>query len=66
MSVSGVRVKLDVAKPQGKRLVSLRFADGTQIKDKDFYSVTTNDYLLMGGNSSRSLRTASTSKTPAF
>src|SRR6185436_10310693 len=50
MSVSGVRVKLDVAKPQGKRLVSLRLADGTQIKDKDFYSVTTNDYLLMGGD----------------
>jgi len=50
MSVSGVRVKLDVAKPQGKRLVSVRLADGTQIKDKDFYSVTTNDYLLMGGD----------------
>ena len=50
MSVSGVRVKLDVAKPQGKRLVSVRLADGIQIKDKDFYSVTTNDYLLMGGD----------------
>ena len=50
MSVSGVRVKLDAGKPQGKRLVSLRLADGTQIHDKDFYSVTTNDFLLMGGD----------------
>jgi 5'-nucleotidase / UDP-sugar diphosphatase len=50
MSLSGVRVKLDVTKPEGKRLVSARLDNGTQIRDKDFYSVTTNDYLLMGGD----------------
>jgi 5'-nucleotidase len=50
MSVSGVRVKLDVTKPEGKRLVSARLEDGSPIRDKDFYSVTTNDYLMMGGD----------------
>jgi len=50
MSLSGVRVKLDVTKPEGKRLVSARLEDGTPIRDKDFYSVTTNDFLLMGGD----------------
>ena len=50
MSLSGVRVKLDVNKPEGKRLASIRLQDGTPIRDKDFYSVTTNDFLLMGGD----------------
>src|SRR5262245_2457502 len=50
MSVSGLRVKLDVTKPEGKRLVSARLEDGTPIRDKDFYSVTTNDFLLAGGD----------------
>ena len=50
MSVSGVRVKLDSAKPEGKRLVSVRLENGTPLHDKDLYTVTTNDYLLMGGD----------------
>ena len=50
LSVSGVRVKLDSAKPEGKRLVSARLENGTPLHDKDFYTVTTNDYLLMGGD----------------
>jgi len=49
MSLSGVRVKLDASKPEGKRLVSARLDDGTPLRDKDFYTVTTNDFLLMGG-----------------
>src|SRR5262249_40288183 len=48
MNLSGVRVKLDVTKPAGKRLISARLQDGTPIREKDFYSVTTNDSLLMG------------------
>jgi len=48
MSVSGVRVKLDFTKAEGKRVVSARLVDGTPIRDKDFYSVTTNDSMLMG------------------
>jgi 2',3'-cyclic-nucleotide 2'-phosphodiesterase/3'-nucleotidase len=50
MSLSGIRVKLDVTKPEGKRLVSVRLQDGTSIRDKDLYSVTTNDFLFMGGD----------------
>jgi 5'-nucleotidase/UDP-sugar diphosphatase len=50
MSLSGIRVKLDVTKPEGKRLISARLQDGTPIRDKDLYSVTTNDFLLMGGD----------------
>jgi 5'-nucleotidase/UDP-sugar diphosphatase len=50
LSVSGVRVKLDSAKPEGKKLVSARLEDGTPIRDKDLYTVSTNDYLLMGGD----------------
>src|SRR5207248_1520077 len=47
MSVSGVRVKLDITKPEGKRLVSARLVDGPAIRDKDLYSVTTNESLMM-------------------
>jgi len=43
-------VKLDVTKPEGKRLISARLKDGTPIRDKEFYSVTTNDFLSMGGD----------------
>ena len=50
LSVSGVRVKLDSAKPEGKKLISARLEDGTPIRDKDLYTVSTNDYLLMGGD----------------
>jgi len=50
LSVSGVRVKLDSAKPEGKKLISARLGDGTPIRDKDLYTVSTNDYLLMGGD----------------
>ncbi len=50
LSVSGVRVKLDSAKPEGKKLVSVRMEDGTPIRDKGLYTVSTNDYLLMGGD----------------
>jgi len=50
MSVSGVRMKLDVTKPEGKRLQSVRLDDGTSIKDKEFYSVvTTNDTEFANG-----------------
>jgi 5'-nucleotidase len=50
MNVSGMRVKLDPAKPEGKRLVSARLADGSPLRDNEIYTVTTNDYLLMGGD----------------
>jgi 2',3'-cyclic-nucleotide 2'-phosphodiesterase (5'-nucleotidase family) len=48
MNLSGVRVKLDITKPEGKRLVSAHLEDGTPIREKAFYSVTTNHSLLSG------------------
>jgi 5'-nucleotidase len=50
MSLSGIRVKLDVGKPEGKRLVSVRLEGGGPIRDNDFYSLTTNDFLSTGGD----------------
>jgi len=50
MSVSGVRVRLDSNKPEGKRLVAAALDDGMPLRDKEFYTVTTNDFLLMGGD----------------
>jgi 2',3'-cyclic-nucleotide 2'-phosphodiesterase (5'-nucleotidase family) len=50
MSVSGVRVRLDASKPEGKRLVAVALDDGTPLRDKEFYTVTTDDFLLMGGD----------------
>ena len=50
MSVSGVRVKLQESKREGKRLLSARLDDGSQLRDKELYTVTTNDFLLMGGD----------------
>ena len=50
MSVSGVRVRLDAGKPEGKRLVAVALDDGTPLRDKEFYTVTTDDFLLMGGD----------------
>lgn len=50
MTVSGVRVKIDANKPEGKRLISVRLEDGSPLRDKEFYSVTTNDFLFSGGD----------------
>ncbi len=49
MNVSGVRVRFDTTKPEGKRLLSVRLADGTPLRDKALYTVTTNDFLSAGG-----------------
>jgi len=50
MSVSGVRVKLQGNRPEGQRLIAARLDDGSQLRDKELYTVTTNDFLLMGGD----------------
>jgi 2',3'-cyclic-nucleotide 2'-phosphodiesterase/3'-nucleotidase len=50
MNLSGLRVKLDESKPEGKRLISAQLEDGTPLRDKEFYTVTTNDFLMMGGD----------------
>jgi 2',3'-cyclic-nucleotide 2'-phosphodiesterase (5'-nucleotidase family) len=50
LAVSGLNVRLDLKKPAGQRLVSATLADGTPIDDSQFYTVTTNDFILAGGD----------------
>jgi 5'-nucleotidase/UDP-sugar diphosphatase len=50
MAVSGIRVRWDISKPAGERLLSVTLTDGTPIHDTNRYSVTTNDFLHAGGD----------------
>ncbi len=49
-AVSGIRVRLDRTKPAGQRVVSLVLLDGAPVDDSKLYSVTTNDFVLAGGD----------------
>jgi 5'-nucleotidase/UDP-sugar diphosphatase len=50
MAVSGLRVRFDRAKTGDDRLVSLTLSDGTPIDDARLYSITTNDFVVAGGD----------------
>ena len=50
LAVSGVKVRLDSKKPLGEKLISATLADGTPIEDSQSYTVTTNDFVLAGGD----------------
>jgi 2',3'-cyclic-nucleotide 2'-phosphodiesterase/3'-nucleotidase len=50
VSLSGLRVHFDLAKPAGQRVVSALLLDGTSLDDAKLYSVTTNDFVLAGGD----------------
>lgn len=50
MAVSGVRVRYDRGKIGEEQLVSLTLADGTAVDDAKLYSVTTNDFVVAGGD----------------
>jgi 2',3'-cyclic-nucleotide 2'-phosphodiesterase (5'-nucleotidase family) len=50
LGVSGLRVRLDMKKPVGQRLVSATLADGNPIEDDKVYTVTTNDFVVAGGD----------------
>jgi len=50
LGVSGIRVHMDLKRSSGERLVSVALADGTPIQDARLYSVTTNDFLVAGGD----------------
>ncbi len=50
MAVSGVRVRFDRTKPQDQQVVSLTLPDGTPVDDAKSYSVTTNDFVVAGGD----------------
>lgn len=48
--VSGLRVTYDMNRPAGRRVVSLRLADGRAIQPAGRYTVATLDYLAQGGS----------------
>jgi 2',3'-cyclic-nucleotide 2'-phosphodiesterase (5'-nucleotidase family) len=50
LAVSGIRVHFDLKKPAGQRLVSVTLSDGSPIDDSKLYSVTTNDFVVAGGD----------------
>ena len=50
LAVSGVNVQIDLKQPAGQRLVSATMPDGTPIDDTRLYTVTTNDFVLAGGD----------------
>jgi len=50
LAVSGVNVQLDLKKPAGQRLISATMPDGTPINDTESYTITTNDFVLAGGD----------------
>jgi 2',3'-cyclic-nucleotide 2'-phosphodiesterase (5'-nucleotidase family) len=50
VAISGVRVQFDVRKPPGQQVFSALLSDGTAIDDSKLYTVTTNDFVLAGGD----------------
>ena len=50
VSLSGLRVRFDLSKPVGERVVAVSLLDGAAIDDEKLYSVTTNDFVLAGGD----------------
>ena len=50
VSISGLRVHFDLNKRPGERVVSAILLDGTPMEDSQVYSVSTNDFLLIGGD----------------
>ena len=50
LAVSGIRVQLDLERPPGERLLSVELTGGVPIRDETLYSITTNDFLLAGGD----------------
>ncbi|HSU89388.1 MAG TPA: 5'-nucleotidase C-terminal domain-containing protein [Terriglobia bacterium] len=50
VAISGIRVQFDMKKPEGQRIVSLQLADGNLVEDSKLYSITTNDFVQVGGD----------------
>lgn len=55
--VSGLKIRADVTRPEGKRVVSL-LANGVPVQPRKTYRLATNDYLAKGGDGYRSLAKA--------
>lgn len=49
-AVSGLRVQFDRSKPPGQQVVHAVLLDGSALEDSKLYSVTTNDFVLAGGD----------------
>jgi 2',3'-cyclic-nucleotide 2'-phosphodiesterase/3'-nucleotidase/5'-nucleotidase len=47
---SGLKVVGRVDLPEGQRIVDLKLSDGTDVKDDQLYKISTNDFLLSGGD----------------
>jgi 5'-nucleotidase / UDP-sugar diphosphatase len=50
IAVSGARVQFDRMRPPGQRVVSSVLLDGTAIDESKLYTVTTNDFVVAGGD----------------
>ena len=50
VAISGIRVRFDTKKPEGQRVVSLVLTDGSPVEDSKLYSITTNDFVQVGGD----------------
>jgi 2',3'-cyclic-nucleotide 2'-phosphodiesterase/3'-nucleotidase len=49
-AISGIRAQFDTRKAAGEKIVSLLLTDGTPVDDSKLYSVTTNDFVVAGGD----------------
>jgi 5'-nucleotidase/UDP-sugar diphosphatase len=50
VAISGIRIQFDTQKPDGRRIISLLLIDGTPVDDSRLYTVTTNDFVVAGGD----------------
>ncbi|MGB9794609.1 5'-nucleotidase C-terminal domain-containing protein [Caldisericum exile] len=48
--ISGIRVKVDLTKKPGSRVVEAKLLDGTPIDPNKVYKVATNDFMAAGGD----------------
>ncbi|MEF3245030.1 MAG: 5'-nucleotidase C-terminal domain-containing protein [Caldisericaceae bacterium] len=60
--VSGIRVKVDLGKKPGSRVVEVKLLDGTPIDPNKYYTVATNDFMAAGGDGYASLKNATSIK----
>ncbi len=47
---SGLRVKADITKPEGQRILAVTMLDGKPLEDTATYLVGTNEFLSLGGD----------------
>jgi 2',3'-cyclic-nucleotide 2'-phosphodiesterase (5'-nucleotidase family) len=48
--ISGIRVKVNLNNPPGKRVVEVTLTDGTPLDPNKVYKVATNDFMAAGGD----------------